>query len=151
MHRQRLAVVLLVAGAAALGGACGEDETVSGPGSVARSELGGAVGRVCSDYRAAAGSLPRRASAPAEFEARLARLQERTIDKLHALRPRTAQDEDYHEFVGAQKYAFYAQSVLRESGRSGEGDSPPARTARQAVDRAQRLAFRMGFDSCTTE
>jgi hypothetical protein len=151
MRGSRLGLALLAACGAAFGGACGEEDPAASGTSVSRSELGSAVARICSDYREAAGSLPPRDPAPAKFEERLSRLQRRAIAQLHELRPRGDDDKAYHDFVGAQEYAFYAQATLRGSGRSGEGDSAPAQTARQAVDRAQRLAFRLGFDSCTAE
>jgi hypothetical protein len=147
-----LAGMLLAAGVAAAGSGCGEDKSASGTAAPATSaQLANDVGRICSQYRETAGSLPPRPAAPAKFEIRLARLQDRVIAHLHALRPQTPENDAYHAWVGAQRYAFYAQAALRETGRSGEGDSPPARTARDAVDRAQRQAFRLGFDSCTAE
>lgn len=147
-----LAGMLLAAGVAAVGSGCGEDKSAPDAASTTTSaQLSNSVGRICSQYRQAAGSLPPRPAAPAKFEISLARLQDRIIARLHALRRQTPENEAFHAWVGTQKYAFYAQAALRESGRSGEGDSPPARTAREAVDRAQRQAFRLGFDSCSAE
>jgi hypothetical protein len=53
------------------------------------------------------------------------------------------------EFVEAQAVAFRALAQLRASGASGEADSPPAGKALRSNARAQRLAFELGFDSCT--
>jgi hypothetical protein len=131
---------------AALAGGCG-----GGDDRLSRAELGDAVGRLCVRYRTDAGGLPVRSTDPAGWERRLKAIERRLLSRLHALDPPRGDQEAFDAFIDAQEAVFGALERLRASGASGEGGSPPARRADRAVARAQRLAYRLGFDSCTLE
>ena len=144
-----VAGTVLASAALALAAGCGEEESDSGPEPLSRAQLGDAVGRLCSVYREDAGTLPRRDRDAAGFERRLASVERRLVVRLRALEPPGPDRGAFSDFIAAQQSAFRALADLRASGESGEGTSPAARRANAAVGTAQRLAFRLGFDSCT--